>query len=184
MNFDSSIYSYGMCKIDCSLKISASINVCNFIYKFKKATLYCKSVKRVHKQRTLRHKKSVTPFTYKVCHVHDCGDKKDPCHATEDSLVHDDSVMEPIKVRSWFIFSTENTCELDGELAIKFSSLAFVLLPTPIEMMLTEESFSFLIGPFNLLIPHELCPSVTITRTYSQIVSGISHICSCASHQI
>ena len=49
---------------------------------------------------------------------------------------------------------------------MKFSSLRFVLSPTPIEMMFTEASLSFLIGVLKVFIPPVLCPSVTITKTF------------------
>ena len=65
------------------------------------------------------------------------------------------------------MFRTENTCVAVGDEAIKFSSFLFVLSPTPMEMIFTEASLSFLIGTFKVLIPPVLIPSVITTKTYN-----------------
>ena len=54
---------------------------------------------------------------------------------------------------------------LVGEEAINFNSLSFVLFPTPTDMILTDESFSRLIGAFNVPIPPVAIPSVMTSNT-------------------
>ncbi len=70
------------------------------------------------------------------------------------------------------MFWTENTCVLAGDEAIKLSSLRFVLSPTPMEIMFTEASLSFLIGSFKVGIPPVLCPSVMIIKTYVEKITA------------
>ena len=55
-----------------------------------------------------------------------------------------------------------------GDVAINFSSCTFALFPTPIEMIFTESSLSFLIGSLKVLIPPVLWPSVIITNTFNR----------------
>ena len=55
-----------------------------------------------------------------------------------------------------------------GDVAINFSSCTFALFPTPIEMIFTESSLSFLIGSLKVLIPPVLWPSVIITNTFNK----------------
>lgn len=82
-----------------------------------------------------------------------------------NSPAHDEAVIEPIRVLSSFMFWTENTCVLLGDEAMNLSSSAFVLLPTPMEMIFTEESLSSLIGAVKVFFPPVLCPSVMMIST-------------------